>query len=62
MKNKYPAPCIKCKRTVKPGAGTYIGWLEGVKDENGYRHGSGHYALCDACKAAEKSEAPAVGR
>jgi len=62
MRNRYACPCIKCKRTVKPGQGDYIGWLEGVKDEDGVRHGSGHYALCDECKAAVKSEPPAVGR
>jgi len=62
MRNKYAAPCIKCNRMVKPGQGDYVGWSEGVKDENGHRHGSGHYALCDACKVAVKSEPPAETR
>jgi hypothetical protein len=57
MRNRYPAPCIKCKKTVPANGGTYIGWCEGNKDADGYRHGSGHYALCDACaKETKESE------
>lgn len=54
MRNKYAAPCLKCKRVVPANGGTYIGWLQGVRDEDGHYHQSGTYALCDACAKETK--------
>lgn len=56
MRNRYAALCLKCKKVVPAGGGTYIGWLEGTKDGDGRYHGGGHYALCDACKNEQEKE------
>ena len=62
MRNRYPCRCLKCKKTMPRDSGDYIGWLEGTRDADGMRRQSGQYGVCDACKAAEKSEPPAGER
>jgi hypothetical protein len=56
MRNRYPAICLKCKRVVPANGGTYIGWLEGTRDQDGHYRQSGTYALCDKCKVEQEKE------
>ena len=62
MRNRYPCRCIECRKRMRANGGDYIGWMEGLKGPDGIRRGSGYFGICDACKATETVEAPAVAR
>lgn len=47
--NQYGGRCEKCGKWVKPQEGWYLGWTEGVTDEDGRRVGSHHMVEHRAC-------------